>query len=261
MNFYTALSTYYDEIFAVSQSDMDFINKFLPPKGRILDVGCGTGNKTVLLHSLSGASGANSPSGPSNASSPSGANSIVAIDLDAGMIEYARTHHARPHIHYQQLDMRHIATQFGSKSAAAIPFDAVLCLGNTLVHLPKNELAPFFHAVKDVLRSGGSCVIQILNYDRIIDKSISLLPIIETEHTIFTRHYHVRDGSMHFCTSITLRATGESVNNDIILYPLRTGALEQLLSTAGFRKIHWYGSFAGAPLSEDSFAAIVHCVA
>lgn len=240
MDFYTALSTYYDEIFAVKQSDMDFIGSFIPPSGRVLDVGCGTGNKTVLLKN---------------------AAHVTAIDLDAGMIEYAHKHHARPHILYQQMDMRHIAEQFGNKSVGKDSFDTVLCLGNTLVHLSKNELGPFLHAVKELLCEGASSVIQILNYDRILAKNISQLPLIETEHTTFTRRYHFVNDEMHFHTSITLRATGKSVDNDIILYPLRKNTLEQLLSTAGFRNVNWYGSFAGAPLSEDSFVSIVHCQA
>lgn len=235
MDFYTALSTYYDEIFAVSQSDLDFINSLIPSNGRVLDVGCGTGNKTVLLKH---------------------APSVTAIDLDSGMIEYARKHHALPHIHYRQMDMRHIAEPFEKAS-----FDAVLCLGNTLVHLSENKLGPFLHDVKGLLRSGGSSVIQILNYDRILDKNISQLPVIETEHTTFTRRYHWVNDTMHFQTAITLKATGERVENDIVLYPLRTKALAVLLRTAGFRELRWYGSFSGGPLGEDSFVSIVQCSA
>lgn len=236
MDFYTVLSANYDEIFAVSQSDLDFIGGLIPPDGRILDVGCGTGNKTVLLKNTA---------------------SITAIDLDAGMIEVARKHHAHPHIQYHQMDMRRIAEHFGNNGSGR--FDAVLCLGNTLVHLPEHELGPFLHAVKELLRDGGSSVIQILNYDRILDKNISQLPVIETEHTIFTRCYRWVNNDMHFRTSITLRATGESLENDIILYPLRTKALETLLRTAGFRTVNWYGSFPGGSLGEDSFVSIAHC--
>lgn len=238
MNFYTALSTYYDEIFAVSQADMDFIGSLVSPNGRVLDVGCGTGNKTVLIKN---------------------AASIAAIDLDAGMIAYARKHHAHPHIHYQQMDMRHISKHFAQNNVAEDRFDTILCLGNTLVHLPEHELGRFLHSVAGLLRADGASVIQILNYDRILDKNINELPVIETKHTTFTRSYRWLNGEMHFSTSITLRATGEKVENDIILYPLRTKALEQLLMAAGFRTITWYGSFSGGPLTEDSFVSIAHC--
>lgn len=240
MDFYTALSTYYDEIFAVSQSDMDFIGSLVPHTGRVLDVGCGTGNKTVLLKN---------------------AAAITAIDLDAGMIEYARKHHARPHIQYHQMDMRCIAEQLGSSHASTDTFDTVMCLGNTLVHLPENELGPFLQAVKIVLHTGGTGVIQILNYDRILDKNISQLPVIESTHTIFTRCYQWINNELHFKTSISLRATGEKLENDIVLYPLRKKTLEELLRAAGFRKVNWYGSFSGSPLVEDSFVSIAQCFA
>lgn len=240
MDFYTALSIYYDKIFAVSQSDLNFIASCIPSDGRILDVGCGTGNKTVLLKN---------------------AASITSIDLDAGMIEVARKHHAQPHVQYHQMDMRRIAEQFGNNGAEQGPFDAVLCLGNTLVHLPENELTLFLQGVKTVLRDGGSCVLQILNYNRILDKHISQLPVIETEHVTFTRKYRWVNHEMHFCTAITLRATDETLENDIVLYPLRTKALETLLLSAGFHAINWHGSFSGGPLVEDSFVSIVHCLA
>ena len=239
MDFYTALSAYYDEIFAVSQSDMDFINSLVPPNGYILDVGCGTGNKTILLKN---------------------AESVIAIDLDAGMIDCACKQHAHPHIRYHQMDMRHLAEHFG-KGAEENRFDAALCLGNTLVHLPESELGLFLHSVKGLLRNDGTFVIQILNYDRILDKNINELPVIETEHTTFTRRYRWVNDEMHFITSITLRATGENMKNDIVLYPLRTKTLEQLLLAAGFRNVSWYGSFDGDPFTEDSFVSLVHCLA
>lgn len=239
MNFYTALSAYYDEIFAVTPQDMEFIANLLPPQGHILDVGCGTGNKTVLLKN---------------------AASINAIDLDSGMIDYARQHHAQPHIRYSQMDMRNLTAHFGQNAAEETRFTALLCLGNTLVHLSEQEVGGFLQSGKELLQDGGSSVIQILNYDRIIDKNISELPVIETEHTIFTRYYHWVNNEMHFATSITLRASGEKLENDIVLYPLRTKTLEQLLMTAGFRQINWYGSFAGGPLTDDSFVCIAHCL-
>ena len=239
MDFYTALSAYYDEIFAVTPEDMALVARLLPPHGRILDVGCGTGNKTVLLDN---------------------AADIHAIDLDGGMIAQARGRHARPHIVYSQMDMRHLTRHFG-KEGKATSFDAFVCLGNTLVHLPEHEAGFFLQSVRALLREGGAGVIQILNYDRILDKNISELPVLETEHTTFIRRYRWEKGEMHFVTSITLRATGEKLESDIVLYPLRTRKLEHLLLAAGFRTVNWYGSFAGGPLTGDSFVSIAHCLA
>lgn len=258
MDFYTALSQYYDEIFAVSQDDMAFINSLIPPRGRVLDVGCGTGNKTVLLGN---------------------AADITGIDLDAGMIDRARVQHARPHIQYRQMDMRRLTEHFAPVSAAAAvnavpaaasapapalgerPLDTVLCLGNTLVHLPEDELAPFLRSVRALLREGGSVVIQILNYDRILDRGVDTLPVIKTAHATFTRQYRWVDGQMHFVTAITLRDGGARMENDIILYPLRVAALERLLLASGFRSVRWYGSFSGGPLTGDSFVAMAHALA
>lgn len=85
--------------------------------------------------------------------------------------------------------------------------------------------------------------------------------MIETAHTTFARLYIWVNNEMHFKASITLRSTGENLENDIILYPLQAKTLKMLFRTAGFRDINWYGSFSGEPLVENSFVSIAHCLA
>ncbi|MCD8508847.1 MAG: class I SAM-dependent methyltransferase [Bacillus sp. (in: Bacteria)] len=43
MEFYKLLSRYYDDIFKTNEKAISFIKDFLPPSGKLLDLGAGTG--------------------------------------------------------------------------------------------------------------------------------------------------------------------------------------------------------------------------
>lgn len=233
MGFYRQLSRHYDEVFAVNPDEMRFASVLLRGRRRLLDIGCGTGNKTVFL--------------------AEGKEEVVAIDLDAAMIEAARTAHARPNIEYMALDMLRLGETF-----SAGRFDAAVCLGNTLVHLTGDgEIENLLRQAAGVLDATGVFVTQILNYDRILDQNVAALPRIETEHVVFTRNYAWSKGEMHFLTGIEDKPTGEVLHNDIILRPLRKAELEAALAAAGFGPFEYYGDYRGAPYGPDSFHLIV----
>ncbi len=55
----------------------------IPPKAKVLDIGCGTGNLTTALSELVGPNG-----------------QVVAVDPDSQRIEFAKKENARPNIEY-----------------------------------------------------------------------------------------------------------------------------------------------------------------
>ena len=235
MNFYQQLSEYYDEIFAVQPGELRFLAAQFLGKKRLLDMGCGTGNKTVHF------------------SSPT--NSIVAVDLDAGMIAKARKTHARDTIRYDVMDMLAVDEHF-----APLSFDGVLCLGNTLVHLDSPAaIGALLGKTHTLLAPQGRLVVQILNYDRIIARNVENLPEITTEHTVFKRRYTWKNGALRFITTIVVKKNGETLTSDIPLYPLRKGELTELLEGAGYAGLTYYGGFQGEPHNEDSFVTIAVC--
>lgn len=235
MTFYEELSRYYDEIFPVDSTEMAFVAGRIAGKRRLLDIGCGTGNKTVFF-------------------SP-GADAVFAFDSDAGMIARARADNARPNITYDVLDMRDMGRRFGDDG-----FDAAVCLGNTLVHLDgPAAIGAFLEDLGVLVSSGGVAVIQILHYNRILARNITALPELESEHVLFGRAYRREGEKLHFLTRITEKASGRSFDNDVLLYPLCTEELETLLLRAGFDAPVWYGNYQGVPLEPSSFAAIAVC--
>ena len=235
MDFYQRLSAYYDEIFAVDEGEMRFVKACLSGLTRLLDIGCGTGNKTVLLTEAG--------------------RDITGIDQDAAMIELARQRHAGPGLSYEVLDMLDIGRAFRPGQ-----FDGALCLGNTLVHLQSPAAIGGFLAMTRKLLAGGyRCVIQILNYDRILDRKISELPPLSTPRADFARSYKKQGELLLFETNLKIRESGQSIKNAIPLYPLRRAELEALLRQAGFGRADYYGSYQGAAHEPDSFVTIAVC--
>lgn len=232
MGFYQELSKYYDEIFPVNAAELSFVRTLIDGKDRLLDMGCGTGNKTVLL--------------------AEGKKEALGFDLDSGMIDRANRENRRPNIHYLVQGMMDIDREFGKQS-----FDAALCLGNTLAHLLESgEVDAVFRKTAYVLSAGGCFVIQILNYDRIVDNNITALPVIETENVVFTRTYETRDGVLRFLTELKIKESGAVLRNDIPLRPIRKREIEAAYADAGFGEVEYYGSYAGAAYDRDSFHLI-----
>lgn len=237
MAFYQDLSPYYDELFAVDDTELRFVAGILGHRSRILDIGCGTGNKTVLL------------STPDNA--------ITAVDQDSAMLERARADNARPNIRYVRADMADLES-----ALQGLRFDGIVCLGNTLVHLAAPEaIQALLESAARLLERGGVCILQILNYDRILDRNIRELPVLETPRARFVRRYVHREGRLHFVTDLDIRETGRTVHNDIVLYPLRRAELAAMLDRAGFGKVAYFGSYQGTALDDDSFVCIAVCAA
>ncbi len=235
MNFYQQLSKYYDEIFAVGPDELRFFAARLSGKRRLLDIGCGTGNKTVHFSE--------------------GASSIVAIDLDADMIAKARATHARGNIRYEVMDMLALDEYFVPAS-----FDGMLCLGNTLVHLDSPaSIGGLLGKTHALLAPEGTLVLQILNYDRIIARNVENLPVIDTERVLFKRRYAWKNGVMHFVTTLEVKESEETLVSDIPLCPLRKDDLGLLLERAGYAGVEYYGGFQGEPHDGDSFVTVAVC--
>lgn len=235
MTFYDDLSRYYDEIFPVDAAEMAFVSGQVAGKRRLLDVGCGTGNKTVHCAAKD--------------------VQVTGIDRDPAMITRAKTDNARSNISYEVLDMSLLGVRYAPGS-----FDAAVCLGNTLVHLAdRAAIDALLGDLGGLLAAEGVAVIQILNYDRILDGHITSLPDLESEHALFTRSYEAEGPLLRFITRLTEKSSGRSLDNAVPLYPLRREELARGLAAAGFHTVEWYGNYRGDPLTADSFALIAVC--
>ena len=284
---YDPLAHYYEEIFPVSENQIQFVlsslrkvNPARPERHgdgratatgvplRLLDVGCAVGDLSAAVVQACN-SGAGIDAG--RAASAPGIE-VDAIDLNSAMIQRAAARHSESiqtgRLRFHRMDMLKIAQKFEPES-----FDAISCLGNTLVHQPGPvEIERFLKASAHILSSGlsgsrtpsGNLILQLLNYDYLLQERPKKLPMIDTEQVRFEREYSYTTGSdigskdirVVFTTRLQVKSTDEVHEDSIELYPLHRSELETLLESAGFGQPKFYGSFDGSPLKADSFPLI-----
>lgn len=236
MGFYKSIADYYKEIFPLQPLQASFVHDSFadPLDTSLLDVGCGTGDLTVEL--------------------ATSFKRLTGIDLDVAMLEIARKS-IPENAEFQSLNMLDIGKRLGAGS-----YEGILCFGNTLVHLNEPEnISAFINQAGTVLARGGKLLIQIINYDRILDQEIKNLPTIESDHCSFERIYHYKkeEHIINFETILKIKKRGESIRNQIPLYPLRKAELSDMLTRAGFSSINYFGNFLRAPLKKDSIPLVV----
>ncbi len=238
MTFYDSISEWYDEIFPVNNNQAEFV-KFVfenLKEKQLADIGCGTGNLCLLL--------------------APGVKYITGVDPDQGMLEIADAKgKAFTNTKFIRGDMLQTNQLFSVSS-----LDGLLCIGNTLVHLSNTEeMLLFFKQSAQVLKPRGKIIIQIINYDHILNNKVENLPLIENENIRFIRKYEIQDFDkpLVFATRLIVKETGKEFTNRVVLYPLRKKQLNNLLLQAGFKNLEYFGDFSGGPLHDKSISLIV----
>jgi len=236
MGFYKSIAEHYDQIFPFNKAQLNFVLQSLKnPKGlSVLDIGCGTGNLSFELSKHF--------------------KKVIAIDLDEAMLEKARQK-STDRIQFLSKDMLIIEKEFGQNT-----FDAVICFGNTLVHLDGPEsILDFFIQSRKILKNNGKLLLQTINYDRIIEQEIKGLPTIENDKIMFVRNYrlHTDQKTINFETILTVKDSGQQIINAIRLYPLRNVELINLLMQAGFKDIFFYKNFNRDVITGESIPLVV----
>ena len=119
----------------------------------------------------------------------------------------------------------------------------------------------FIQAAYNVLSTEGKLTIQILNYQHIIDNKINRLPLIDNEKIKFEREMVFQENSVliDFNTKLTIKSTGQEIDNSVKLYAIRKYRLQKLLEEGGFECIEFFGNFNHDPLEENSLPLIVIC--
>jgi glycine/sarcosine N-methyltransferase len=234
--FYESIAEWYDFIFPADPIQVSFIGgRFKPAEGKILDIGCGTGGLAMAL----GREGYN----------------VTGIDLDSEMVRLARIKaEGLAGVRFSVGNMLDLVRPFGTDV-----FGCVVCFGNTLVHLNTfEEVSVFLRQVHAVLTEAGRFLIQILNYDHVLDHDVRRLPLIENEMLRFERSYALDDSSglLKFRTVLSVKNSGRVIENEVSLLPIRKKELDTLLREAGFRDLEWFGDFTGNPLGETSLPLI-----
>lgn len=230
---YQSIAKVYDYIFPQNITQLNFINSIKPITKNecVLEIGAATGNLTELLSTCS--------------------DDVQGLDLDKTLLAVAKIKY--PNLVFINENMLQI-------NKLTKRFNRIVCFGNTLVHLPNREdVKIFFKKVYDQLQMEGLFVVQIINYDRILQQNINHLPTIDNDHIKFVRNYDIKSDHVMFNTELTIKESSQVLNNTVPLLTLGKNELKLYLETTGFKDIKFYGNLKGDTLEDSDIPLLFSC--
>jgi glycine/sarcosine N-methyltransferase len=239
MNFYKELSSVYDIVFPRVEETVEFLCKDLKANAEVLDLACGTGTYSFALAERG--------------------HKVTALDLDEDMVKLAIEKKGNLDVEFYVEDMTKIKEVFENKR-----YDLIFCIGNSLVHLGRREaIASLIKDMSCMLNDGGTIILQIINYDRILMNNVTSLPIIyrKEQGIKFTRNYRysLEEGTIYFETelSISKEDKEEKYVNSVKLLPILSAELLDMIEKSRFSIIELNGEFSGKEYTDESYAFII----
>lgn len=208
--------------------EMPFLEKLFVEHGvqRALDVACGTGHHAIALAERG--------------------YEALGIDVSEGMVSRARQNAAAGGV-----TATFLQAGFGELGKSVQePYDALLCLGNSLPSLlSADALKDALEDMGAVLVSGGLLIVQILNYDRVWPKRERFMPLQShrqgDEEWLFFRFVDFHEQTLTF-NMVVLHRNGEIWNyaaEATELRPIFSEDLKRLLEQSGFPNVDFYGDY------------------
>ena len=238
MAFYTDISLVYDDLFPVSPEQRALFDSLMDDGGArsVVDCGCGTGSQ-LQPFAVAGLS-------------------CFGFDPDPSLVAIARRKLAA----YPKTRIETGAFA-DLPRLVSFPSDLLMCLGNSLVHVPQDEASRFFADAVGALSRSGTLLLQILNYERLLREGVTELPMIRAaEGTVEFRRRYEWEGERRVLFRTSLRFSGSDepriARNEIPLYPVYHEELWEMLANAGFGDIRFYGDFARSEFSTGSEALV-----
>lgn len=207
------------------------------PYESVLDVACGNGMHAMILARM-------------------GAD-VTAADISQAMLDQARARAdaAALDVRWLNCAMQDIAGQ------VAGPFDAILCLGNSLPHLLEPaQLAQTMTGFARLLAPRGVVVLQLLNYARVLSRQERIVGVTSHEtsggpksRTEYVRFYDFLGDLVRFnvlkLTWTSGRCSSEIV--DTLLRPYTPADVSAACRAAGLGQIDLYSGNQFAAFNEQ----------
>jgi SAM-dependent methyltransferase len=216
------------------EREWPFLQRALGQSGRVLDLGSGTGEHSRFLASKG--------------------FEVVGIDSSPAMLSKATDSPLPPNLMFVEGDLTEV------ERLTSGTFDGAICLGNTLPHLrDRAALTRFATGLRRRLRPGAAFLLQVLNYDKVLDAGQRSLPLNfrkdEGEgEIVFLRLMTPRpDGSIVFTpTTLRYRPEGDPpvevvATRNVELKGWRRLELEDVLEAAGFTHREVFGTVGDVP--------------
>ncbi|MBN2025073.1 MAG: class I SAM-dependent methyltransferase [Pirellulales bacterium] len=194
---------------------------------RVLDAACGTGRHAAMFHAWGLA--------------------VEGADLSPGMIERARRAFGEPE------GLRFVVRAFDEPIGAEEPFDAVVCVGNSLALAPDGAVAArAVEAMLAAVRPGGAVVIHVLNLDALPDGPCvwqkCLRIALARGDALVAKAVH-RSGERGFVELLVVpwdRPEARQIES-VPLLRLTEADLERAARRAGAAQTETYGGYAREP--------------
>lgn len=213
------------------------------PSRVVLDLGCGSGEHARFL----------------------AAQGFAVTGVDASPSQLAAAQAADPGGRYVEASL----TDLG---AVKLPrHGAALCLGNTLPHLLEaTAVRAFLAGLSACLEPGAPLLLQLLNYDRILDRHERAFPVVLRPgaegqgETVFLRLMtHHGEGRLTFTPAHLRHQSGSEPPLELVaaqevpLQGWRRHEVEAFLVATGFRVAEVLGSMTGDPWAPTGSDLVV----
>ena len=207
---------------------------------RIVDAACGTGQHGIALARAG--------------------YQVTCAEPAAGMLRQAARNAAEAQVAIEPVPagFSELHTALGGQ------FDAVLCLGNSLVHaLTYQALVEALADFVAVLRPGGILIAQTRNYDRVLRERQRFMPLEAAEadgrEYLFFRFLDFGEDLLTF-NMVTMIKEGGVWRYEVgstLHRPLTMVEADAALGEAGFRQWDFYGDYQGHPFEAEESADLI----
>lgn len=232
MLFYNELAEQYDEIVGEShrvEEVQEFAARLVEKHGvrSVLDVACGTGLYARVLAGLG--------------------LRVSAADISSEMLALARNKTGRQ----SGGEIEWILSPMETLDQAATgPFDAILCMGNSLPHLLTDEqLRAALRNFRRLVAPKGVVIVQLLNYSRLLRRQERIVGVTRADRVEYIRFYDFLGDRVRF-NILRLEWTEDRCFHHLhhtLLRPYLAGQLLAAFSEAGFAAPVFYGDLKGTP--------------
>ncbi|HEX3072941.1 MAG TPA: class I SAM-dependent methyltransferase [Ignavibacteriales bacterium] len=220
--FYDEAASFYDEMISFEKALENrkiLLNKFIT--GGIkscADFGCGSGADAIALASYN--------------------LDVTGFDVSRGMIEAAKSNAASRNVNaeFRRIALEKIGPAYKNK------FDLVISTGNSLANIESSKLSKALKSAFASLHLNGRFILQILNYNRILNSKERIVNINKQGENYFIRFYDFEKNGLTF--NILKFNAADTKNRKLItsrIYPYKKEDMVAALKKAGFSRIKAYG--------------------
>ncbi|MCW8823951.1 MAG: class I SAM-dependent methyltransferase [Ignavibacteriaceae bacterium] len=231
-SFFDELASDYDQMVsfekAVENKKRILKNFITPGMKYAADLGCGSGVDSIAFAS-------------------SGLK-VTAFDPSVEMLEVAKENAEREKVrvafHNNSIDS--ISEDFDDQ------FDLAVSLGNTFANIDRERLIKSLQRCKQILKPQGILLIQVLNYEKIINEKQRIVNITKGADKFFIRFYDFIDNEITF--NILIFKKEKPSEHKLIstkLFPHTRDDFDAILKKLEFSKVEYFSEFELATFHKE----------